>query len=80
MPNLQVTLYVRVWIETFLMQREFLTTPVTLYVRVWIETWLLLFKLVKFVVTLYVRVWIETLLRHSLHHNKVSHPLREGVD
>ncbi len=33
-----VTLYVRVWIETFVTQVQQIDPYVTLYVRVWIET------------------------------------------
>ena len=34
----EVTLYVRVWIETVNKERIAKSTEVTLYVRVWIET------------------------------------------
>ena len=33
-----VTLYVRVWIETVMLDRARISLIVTLYVRVWIET------------------------------------------
>ena len=37
-----VTLYVRVWIETVMLDRARISLMVTLYVRVWIETSIIL--------------------------------------
>ena len=58
--KVDVTLYVRVWIETSFLALHPSPDPVTLYVRVWIETFYGTHNIVRTTVTLYVRVWIET--------------------
>ena len=57
---LEVTLRVRVWIETIWSQKCKVELPVTLRVRVWIETCDAVSFRTDVYVTLRVRVWIET--------------------
>ena len=58
--HIEVTLYVRVWIETDCELADATGIIVTLYVRVWIETPDWTVEKEQPIVTLYVRVWIET--------------------
>ena len=60
LPTKDVTLRVRVWIETRYYSSSWQRWTVTLRVRVWIETVYKYIDKMEPVVTLRVRVWIET--------------------
>ena len=77
---LQVTLYVRVWIEITRALCACAIAAVTLYVRVWIEICRRAGACLARCVTLYVRVWIEIVICYRSPMTVYRHPLREGVD
>ena len=77
---INVTLRVRVWIETALNSPDRPRRGVTLRVRVWIETSFGLLQKHVIKVTLRVRVWIETPKSVVLLKTNNGHPPREGVD
>ena len=80
--HLDVSLFVRLWVEIIASPKENVALPVSLFVRLWVEiSHSMPWKVASSVVSLFVRLWVEmTSRKRSLRTTRVSLFVRLWVE